>query len=416
MTPITRKQQREIWQHFLTNVIQARTTATDTQSELEKAMAFEGFDAWDDIYSVVDATFIWNLQTETTVGDAAPVMTPVPNRDIHMLINAIEYVKYEQDATAHMAFTSLNDWLAITKEDVVRYRTSPGTRTRRNPNAPSAPIHPLNNPVTDWDKGVKRDMTLFPAIKTDTQFDNWNRETLAVAAAQNVSDVFDPNYVPPVAGNNLLLWERQQKFVYAMFNKTLLSDNGKKLVRQHENDKDAHAVYRKFCDIALRSTKTSIQSSDVLTYITSSRIDDGKWQGTMESYIINWQDTVRRYHNMIDSSSRFADSQLIIMLQNAVKPNASLAHVKTTADSIKTTTGQALDYSSYCELLTSAATVIDSDTPARIRPKRRVYMADSTNDSSFDIDTTSKMCNCRPQFLEDQKLGVCRDPLFSLIK
>ena len=165
MTPITRQQQREIWQHFLTNVIQARTTATDTQSELEKAMAFEGFDAWDDIYSVVDATFIWNLQTEITVGE--------------------------------------------------------GTRTRRNPNAPSAPIHPLNNPVTDWDKGVKRDMTLFPAIKTDTQFDNWNRETLAVAAAQNVSDVFDPNYVPPVAGNNLLLWERQQKFVYAMFNKTI---------------------------------------------------------------------------------------------------------------------------------------------------------------------------------------------------
>ena len=29
MTPITRQQQREIWQHFLTNVIQARTTATD---------------------------------------------------------------------------------------------------------------------------------------------------------------------------------------------------------------------------------------------------------------------------------------------------------------------------------------------------------------------------------------------------
>ena len=73
MTPITRQQQREIWQHFLTNVIQARTTATDTQSELEKAMAFEGFDAWDDIYSVVDATFIWNLQTEITVGDATPV-------------------------------------------------------------------------------------------------------------------------------------------------------------------------------------------------------------------------------------------------------------------------------------------------------------------------------------------------------
>ena len=125
MTPITRHQQREIWQHFLTNVIQARTTAADTQSELEKAMALEGFDEWDDIYSVVDATFIWNLQTEITVGNATPVMTPVPNRDIHMLINAIEYVKYEQDATAHMAFTSLNDWLAVTKEDVVRYRTSP---------------------------------------------------------------------------------------------------------------------------------------------------------------------------------------------------------------------------------------------------------------------------------------------------
>jgi hypothetical protein len=46
-------------------------------------------------------------------------------------------------------------------------------------------------------------------------------------------------------------------------------------------------VYRDLSDYALSSTKASMSSRDLLTYITSSRLGDGTWKGGTYSYILN---------------------------------------------------------------------------------------------------------------------------------
>ena len=58
------------------------------------------------------------------------------------------------------------------------------------------------------------------------QWDSWCIETKAQAKAQNVEQVFDAKYKASSASNKEL-FEQKQKFMYAVFAKTLLTDKGK---------------------------------------------------------------------------------------------------------------------------------------------------------------------------------------------
>ena len=163
--------------------------------------------------------------------------------------------------------------------------------------------------------------------------------------------------------------------MYAVFEKCVQTDVGQDIVREHTTDSDAQAVYQKLCKHALRSTKASLSSQSLLTYITSVRLGDGKWKGTYHSFLVNWKNQIRLYENMVSGKSRFSDEQKMIMLQNAVHPIEDLRAVKNTADQFKAQTGSEIDYHAYYRLLVSAAQQLDgTSTPApRGVPRRHVY-------------------------------------------
>jgi hypothetical protein len=45
-------------------------------------------------------------------------------------------------------------------------------------------------------KGIKRDASLFPVIKQDTEWDGWNRSIVSLARAQAIEQVLDSAYTP----------------------------------------------------------------------------------------------------------------------------------------------------------------------------------------------------------------------------
>ena len=85
------------------------------------------------------------------------------------------------------------------------------------------------DPVTTFDKGIKRDPTLFPSLKDQKQWDLWWISTEAQAKAQNVHDVLKPK-CKPSNDKEKALFIRQQQYVHAVAANTLLTDKGKSLV------------------------------------------------------------------------------------------------------------------------------------------------------------------------------------------
>ena len=145
----------------------------------------------------------------------------------------------------------------------------------------------LYTPVENFRKGIKRDPTLFPSLKDERFNDTWHRSFLAQARAQNVQNVLDPDYVPADSAEEALFNE-QQRYVYAVFESKLLTDMGKKYVRDHEDDSDAQAVYRKLTLHHTKSTKASMDSANLLSYITSARLGSGEWKGSTAGFVIHW--------------------------------------------------------------------------------------------------------------------------------
>ena len=75
--------------------------------------------------------------------------------------------------------------------------------------------------------------------------------------------------------------------MYSVFAKTLQTDKGKALVRDHVDDYDAQTIHKELFDHAQRSTRASFNASDLLAYITTARIGTTPWKGSSESFIIN---------------------------------------------------------------------------------------------------------------------------------
>jgi hypothetical protein len=132
-----------------------------------------------------------------------------------------------------------------------------------------------------------------------------------------------------------------------------------------------------------------IDSSSILSYITSVRIGNGEFQGTAENFVLHWQQQVRLYQRQVPSSDHFSVGQLRTMFENAVSPLDELRQVKVHGDLHKTKTGEALSYDEYSSLLLSAAAQYDSQNTRTKRgtgsKHRNVYAHDFAHDQESEI-------------------------------
>ena len=78
----------------------------------------------------------------------------------------------------------------------------------------------------------------------------------------------------------ILIFNEKNAFMYAVFAETLLTDKGKSLVRSHERHWDAQRIHTELLAYAETSTKASVESAQVLTYITTAVLGDGTWRGS----------------------------------------------------------------------------------------------------------------------------------------
>jgi hypothetical protein len=214
---------------------------------------------------------------------------------------------------------------------------------------------------------------------------------ITIARAQNVMEVFEPG-----APTDVDLFAAKQKYVYQIFERTLLTDEGKTIVRAHEDDYNAQEVYKKLVAHYKQSTKASLNAGDMLTYITSVRLDDGSWKGSSLGFVNHFLEQIRLYHQQVPSSERFSNKQVRTLLQNAITLADHFSMVKGQADLHKTKTGNYPDLSQYVELVKSATTTHDRRTtrtrPSLVTPKRcNVYSHDIVYDDGDDTYTANDL-------------------------
>ena len=77
---------------------------------------------------------------------------------------------------------------------------------------------------------MKWDIGAFLTLKEDNGWDAWDQNTITQARAQDVSEMLDPIYVTKTEENRALFFDEKQKYMFAVFEKNLLTNQEKAIL------------------------------------------------------------------------------------------------------------------------------------------------------------------------------------------
>ena len=315
----TRANSNNIMEHILQKVMQQQAG-----SSLEQALKHGGFDLIEDVLNMSTADIDDLAYVDKDSDGNEVVVRLLPAR--RNLLRAFQaFIRHLQSES-----TGAVNFLLLNPTDFNEFRIK-----LYDPNAPmSTPstvphsVAPRSTAVSDFKKSIKRDKSHYTTLREDKQWDAWRRSTLATARSHSCEEVFDPSYVPTSLDDKELFIEKQ-KFVYSVFEDKLQTDVGKALVRDHEHDSDAQTIFAALIDHAKVSTQATIDTAQLLKYITTVQLHDSLWKGTTHSFILHWCDKVRIYEGLVPKADHFTSNLKMIMLQNTVSGVPDLHRVQT---------------------------------------------------------------------------------------
>ena len=126
-------------------------------------------------------------------------------------------------------------------------------------------------------------------------FDSWYRDAIALARAHGIEEVFDPQYRPS-SYDEFLQFKTKQSFMYAALRYSIRPTELRQYVEQHAATSDAQAVMIDILDHIRNSTHAMISTKDMLTEITTARLDPRKYTGKTYDYIVKFDALITLYN------------------------------------------------------------------------------------------------------------------------
>jgi hypothetical protein len=159
---------------------------------------------------------------------------------------------------------------------------------------------------------------------------------------------------------------------------------------------DGQTVWTNIVTDAKKSTTARISLQSLTAYLTTSKIQDGSWQGTDTAYLNHWN---KQMHKLVEYSlmtPMTADFKLTL-LKNAVQDAPHLASMESAYD-VTTWLGSnapgAIDYNGYMEVLFSATQNHDAKISPTTRSQNQranahsSFLTESYDEEQYDIDTS----------------------------
>ena len=157
--------------------------------------------------------------------------------DLNSLRVIIGFVYHRNNVLKDM-ITEFNCMEKITAAAISTYRGTGAFLTFGNQiNAPKPLVNhsSYRSKADEFDRSIRRDISHFPVLSNDKQWDTYHRELEAIMHSYGLQDVIEPTFTPSTH-EDMELFLRQKRYMYHVFTKTLLTDKGKQIVRKHPFD------------------------------------------------------------------------------------------------------------------------------------------------------------------------------------
>ena len=206
---------------------------------------------------------------------------------------------------------------------------------------------------------------------------------LVTASAHACEEILQPTFRPRGDADSLELFSLKNDFKYGVFNKWLLSDIGKTIVRKHLDNMNAQRVWEEFATHMTTSTKGKPEKRILHTYITPSVLDKS-WKGTTEQFILHFNEQFRQLDEDSPPEESLPYTTGLTLPQTAVHNIPELRMVETMEEFISLSSsipGPTMGYDNYLTLLQNACIRYDSNLKSRPSPaSRAAYQHDLSHD------------------------------------
>ena len=122
------------------------------------------------------------------------------------------------------------------------------------------PRQTFNQMLVSFRKGIKREENAYPTLKDERYFDSFGIRLYITAKLHECEEVFDPEDTPTNAEKDL--FEAKQVIMFSVFDKHLLTDMGKTIIRKYVHTTDAQSVGKDFQDHMKYSSKVLQKRGD----------------------------------------------------------------------------------------------------------------------------------------------------------
>ena len=273
----------------------------------------------------------------------------------------------EPDNFLHTTFHQFMSWKL--NEITSSFPSPPPSVTASDPRAaPSTPS--CSTQFLNFKRGIKKDISAYPTLKDKKYYESFKRSVLVTARAHDCEEILQPTFRPRGDADSLELFRLKNDFMYSVFNKCLLSDMGKNIVRKHLDNMNAQRVWEEFATHMTTSSKGKAEERRLHTYVTTTGLDKS-WKRTTEQFILHFNEQFRQLDEVSPPEESLPNTTRLTLLQTAVHNNPELRMVETMEEFISlssSTPGPTMGYDNYLTLLQNACIRYDSTHTSKPSP------------------------------------------------
>ena len=189
---------------------------------------------------------------------------------------------------ADLLHTTFHQFMSWTLNEIT---TSSPSVTASGPRAAPSPPS-CSSQLLNFKRGIERDISAYPTLKDEKYYESFKRSVLGTARAHDCEEILQPTFRPSSEADSLELFRLINDFMYSVFNKCLLSDIGKTIVRKHLDNMNAQRVWLEFATHMTTSSKGKAEKRRLHTYVTTTVLDKS-WKGTTEQLILHFNEQFR---------------------------------------------------------------------------------------------------------------------------
>ena len=267
--------------------------------------SLEDFLTWELDTLQYDAITVCFPSRDTTKPNSLISLKPNSIRHLIMLTKYIHHLVQDShlsvssDATDHalepdnFLHTTFHQFMSSKLNEITTSSPSPppsvtASDPRAAPSTPSCSTQLLN-----FKRGIKRDISAYPTLKDEKYYESFKRSVLVTSRAHDCEEILQPTFGPRGDADSLELFWLKNDFMYSVFNKCLLSDMGKTIVRKHLDNMNAQRVWEEFATHMTTSSKGKAEKRQLHTYVTTTVLDKS-WKGTTEQFILHFNEQFRQ--------------------------------------------------------------------------------------------------------------------------